>query len=95
MINVFKNGGAWKTVEGLEYTAKNIEQKDLKEHLANGWVKSLGELTLKSVNSLGVDGGEYERELRDKIKALGGKAGGRASIETLEAKLAELEQEAE
>lgn len=35
--------------------------------------------------------GDYERELRDKIKALGGKVGGRASIATIEKKLAELE----
>lgn len=95
MINVFKLGGAWKTAEGLEYTAKNIEQKDLQAYLAAGWVKSTAELKSESVENLGVDGGEYERELRDKIKALGGKAGGRASIETLEAKLAELEKEAD
>lgn len=36
-------------------------------------------------------GSDYETELRDKIKALGGKPGGRAKIETLEAQLAELE----
>lgn len=34
---------------------------------------------------------DYERELRDKIKALGGKAGGRSSIERLEEQLTELE----
>lgn len=93
MINVFKLGGDWKTENGLEYTSKNIDRKDLQEHLSKGWVKTLSELKADYVEELGVDGGEYERELRDKIKALGGKAGGRASIETLEAKLKELEAE--
>ena len=35
---------------------------------------------------------EYERGLRDKIKELGGKVGGRASLKTIEAKLKELEE---
>ena len=36
-------------------------------------------------------GSDYETELREKIKALGGKPAGRAKIDTLEAQLAELE----
>jgi len=35
---------------------------------------------------------DVERDLRDKIKALGGKVGGRASLKTVEAKLKELEE---
>lgn len=37
---------------------------------------------------------DYERELRDKIKDLGGKVGGRASLKTIEAKLKELQEAA-
>lgn len=35
---------------------------------------------------------EYEREIRDEIKALGGKPGGKSSIETLEVQLAGLKE---
>lgn len=92
MIHVYKAGGDWTTKDGVAYTVKAIDKDKRREFLDNGWKASLSEVATE-VESTGVDGGSYERELRDKIKALGGKAGGRASVETLEAKLAELEAE--
>lgn len=94
MIHVFKAGGDWATKDGTSYTVKAIESKLKSEYLADGWVSSLEEVKAE-VEITGVDGGDYEREVRDKIKALGGKAGGRASVETLELKLAELEAKSE
>lgn len=41
------------------------------------------------------DGGQYEVELREKIKALGGKPAGRSSISTLESQLEKLQADAD
>lgn len=98
MKHIFKPDGAWRDKDGFEYTIKAVDYRDIDDFISKGWFKSLEdakaiqhEPTKPALNDLGVDGGMYERELRDKISALGGKAGGRSSIETLEAKLAELE----
>ena len=90
MIHVYKAGGAWKAADGTEYTVKAVQSAD--EFIKQGWKLTLAEVAAE-VEKTGVDGGEYERQLRDKIKALGGKPAGRSSVERLEAQLAELEGE--
>lgn len=93
MIVLYKLNGPWKTETGLEYDVKLIEASRKSEHLSKGWADCLEKLQAVAKEETGVDGGEYERELRDKIKALGGKPGGRSSIERLESQLAKLEAE--
>lgn len=90
MIHIYKAGGDWVAPCGTKYTVKAIHPQYKKEYLADGWVLTKAEV-LAEVETTGVDGGSYERDLRDKIKALGGKPGGRAKVETLEKQLAELE----
>jgi len=94
MRHVFKPQGAWKDQDGFEYTVKAINEQDHLKYLQDGWFNSLGdakaiqhEPTAKAIN---VDGGERERFLRDEIARMNGKAGGRCSMETLEAKYSEL-----
>lgn len=76
-----------------------VEYEQLKRHLDAGWsvseqvVEQVVEPEAEQEESQGESMSDYERELRDKIKALGGRVGGRASIETIEKKLAELESE--
>ncbi len=106
MLHVYKKDGAWKDSEGFEYTVKAVNQEDLAKHLKDGWYKSLADAKAIQHEPVKValeesksddqeEMSDYERGLRDKIKALGGSVGGRAKIETIEAKLAELEAEAE
>lgn len=66
-----------------------VEPSRLQAHLDAGY--SLTKEPVKEEKDPETPMGDYERELRDKIKSLGGKVGGRASIETIEKKLAELE----
>ncbi len=93
MLHVYKKDGAWKDSEGFEYTVKAVNQEDLAKHLKDGWYKSLADAKAIELDAsdYGVDGGEYERNLRDKIKELGGKPAGRSSIERLEQQLEELQ----
>ena len=72
-----------------------VEYEQLKRHLDAGWstFEQVSEQEAEQEESQGESMSDYERELRDKIKALGGRIGGRASIETIEKKLAELESE--
>ena len=44
MIHLYKAGGAWKHGD-LEYTVKAFPRLKVKFALADGWVKSLDELT--------------------------------------------------
>jgi len=94
MIHVFKAGGDWVTEDGTNYTVKAIENNLQAEYLADGWVSSLDEVKAK-VEGAGVDGGDYEREIREKLKSHGINPGGRAKIETMENQLAEAEAKAE
>lgn len=94
MIHVFKAGGDWATKDGTNYTVKAIESKLKAEYLADGWVSSLEEVKAE-VEGAGVDGGDYEREIREKLKSYGINPGGRAKIETMEKQLAEAEAKAE
>lgn len=80
---VYKLGGDWSK-GGIEYTIDHINPLYVDYYLSNGWVKSFEELKPEQ-------GSDYESELRDKIKSLGGKAGGRSSIKTLEKQLKELQ----
>ena len=103
MLNVFKiaEDGAWKTECGKSYKVLVLSPANARLHIANGWFKSLQEaidadpkaIGAQSDNEDGEPMSDYERDLRDKIKSLGGKAGGRAKIETLELTLAKLESE--
>lgn len=99
MIHVFKAGGE-HTSNGKAFTLKCINDKYLDEHLAEGWFSSLEKALANAAdNSVQEDipesGSDYEAELRAKITALGGKAGGRSSIKTLEKQLAELQNDSE
>ena len=44
MRQVFKNGGDWKTSEGIKYTANVVNPEEFEMYLANGWVSSVDEL---------------------------------------------------
>ncbi len=94
MIHVFKAGGDWATKDGTAYTIKSIKEEKKSEHLSSGWVTSLEEVK-DEVEDAGVDGGDYEREIREKLKSYGINPGGRAKIETMEKQLAEAEAKAE
>lgn len=94
MIHVFKSGGDWATEDGASYTVKAIENNLQAEYLADGWVSSLDEVKAE-VDGAGVDGGDYEREIREKLKSHGINPGGRAKVETMENQLAEAEAKAE
>ena len=95
MIPLYKLGGDWKK-DGVEYTVEIVHSAAaLKKHLSNGWVRSFSELKGKPVdNKAGEEMSERGRFLRDEIEKLTGKKpGGRSSIESLEAKYAEIEGE--
>ena len=94
MIHVFKAGGDWVTKDGTAYTIKSVKEDKKGEYLSDGWVSSLSEVKTE-VEVAGVDGGDYEREIRDKLKSYGINPGGRAKIETMEKQLAEAEAKAE
>ena len=80
---VYKQGGDWEK-DGIKYTIDYINPVFLNEYLFDGWVSNFDELKDAS-------GDDYESELREKIKALNGKPGGRSSIATLEKQLKELQ----
>lgn len=90
MKNVFKPGGPWKAGE-ISYTVESVN--DVQPYLESGWYLSLEELPIEGECEHVDEEAERKSELREKIKALGGNVGGRASVETLESKLAELEAE--
>lgn len=109
MYQIFKRGGP-HSKDGLDYSFKAVSPTDIDKYLCGGWVRAFDELHIEDavyevvkeevpeeveeVEEVPEEGSDYEAELRDKIKALGGKAGGRSSIETLEKKLSELEDAA-
>lgn len=90
MKHFYKPGGDWKTECGIEYTVKAVDFRDFARYRAAKWLESLDDL-IEYVNS--DDDHDYESELRERIKELGGKPAGRSSVETLEKQLAELEAE--
>lgn len=92
MIGIYKRGGPHKK-NGLEYSFLAVSKGDLDSYLSNGWVKDFSEVAIEDADfkPIAESGSDHETELRDKIKALGGKAAGRSSIETLEKQLKELQ----
>lgn len=68
--------------DGFKYDCKCVSKAKALELIELGWSYGL---------EVPEEGSDYEEELRAKIKALGGKAGGRSSIATLEKQLKELE----
>lgn len=93
MKNVFKQGGDWKDSQGRDYTVKSVSNKSFARYIDDGWFAQLDDcFALEGVfEEVPEQGSEYEAELREQIKALGGKAGGRSSIKTLEKQLKELQ----
>ena len=93
MKNVYKQGGDWKDKQGREYTVKSVSNKDLYTYLDSGWFAQLDDCFALEAEFEVVkeSGSEYESELRKEIKSLGGTAGGRSSIKTLEKQLKELQ----
>lgn len=84
MINFFKAGGSWSFGD-FDYTVKAVEHADYHKYdKSDSWFRSLDEL-IKS------DEDSYKVFLREKIGEFGEKVGGNASVETLEAKLKELQ----
>jgi len=92
MKNVFKQGGDWKDSQGRSYTVKSVSNKNFSRYIDEGWFSQLDDcFALEGVfEEVPEQGSDYEAELREQIKALGGKAGGRSSIKTLEKQLKEL-----
>ena len=89
MIHIYKDGGAWKDAQGREYTIKAVDSAQSEKLLSEGWKLSMDECFSDHLKP--IETATYERELRTKIKKLGGKPAGRAKIDTLEAQLSELE----
>jgi rubrerythrin len=85
MIQIFKAGGPHRK-DGISYYFKAVSSLDVENYIDDGWVRDLNELQVTPEK-----GSKYEADLRAKIKALGGKPGGRSSIETLEKQLEELQ----
>ena len=89
MKNVYKKGGAWTDKKGRYYTVKSVSSKSFRVYIESGWFEQLDDCFALEADYevIPEKGSDYEAELRDKIKKLGGKAGGRSSIETLEKQL--------
>ncbi len=92
MKHVYKLGGERKTKDGTAYTIEAVNDDKFYLYLANGWVSDIGDLNCieAEYEVISETGSDHEADLREQIKALGGKAGGRSSIETLEKQLEEL-----
>jgi len=104
MKHVYKLGGIYKTKDGQSFDVKCVN--DASKYVGNGWFYSLedalaidGQFSSSDDNkefkvgmsgSVPESGSDYEKELRQKIKNLGGKPAGRSSLATLEAQYAEL-----
>lgn len=93
MKHVYKLGGERKTKDGTEYTIEAVDDNKFHLYLANGWVADIGDLNCieAEYEVISETGSDHEADLREQIKALGGKPAGRSSIETLEKQLKELQ----
>lgn len=93
MKNVYKQGGDWKDSKGRCYTIKSVSNKDFGRYIDSGWFAQLDDCFALEAEfeEIPEQGSDYESDLREQIKALGGKAGGRSSIKTLEKQLKELQ----
>lgn len=88
---LYKAGGGWNTADGVAYTVRAFNDSDISNALASGWKSSIESIEAE-VKTSGVDGGNYERQIRDRIKQLGGKADKRSSVDGLLEKLEELKK---
>ena len=61
MIHVYKKGGAWKTKEGVKYTVKAINRKELKKFLDLGFSSSLDSALSVEVKKDGDNKGQSGR----------------------------------
>ena len=97
MKHVYKLGGERISKDGIKYAIKVVNNDEYYEHLSNGWFSSLDDANCIDAEFEVVpeEGSNYEAELRAKIKALDGKAGGRSSIKTLEKQLKELQDDSD
>ena len=68
--------------DGFSYDCKCVSKARAVELIDSGWSYKL---------ETPEQGSDYESDLREQIKDLGGKAGGRSSIKTLEKQLKELQ----
>ena len=93
MKNVYQAGGDWKTKDGREYTVKSVTANEFYTYLDSGWFSCVDDCFALEAEfeEIPEQGSDYESDLREQIKALGGKAGGRSSIKTLEKQLKELQ----
>lgn len=83
--------GSTINFEGVMLDAKVFSDDDIKSAESNGWGCAWSFVGIEINSTKGLpDGGEYEVNLREDIKALGGKAAGRSSISTLESQLEKL-----
>lgn len=92
MRMLYKPGSMFE-FQGIMLDCVTVSDEEVEKYESEGWGCAWSFLEPKEEikkDNL-PDGGEYERELRDKIKSLGGKPAGRSSIATLEAQLEELE----
>lgn len=95
MKHVYKQGGSWKTKDGKEYTIKCVNNHEVQSYLNDGWSLNKDDCFAIEAEYTPVETSDYESELRDKIKALGGKPSGRAKVKTLEKQLSELQDDNE
>lgn len=84
-VMLYKPDGI-EVIWGINCEYRVFDNEDVEKALSDGWHRS--PLDFDKVSEQGSD---HEAELREKIKTLGGKAGGRSSIATLEKQLAEME----
>lgn len=92
MIHMYKLGGN-RCRNGVNYSIESVNTTEIEDYVSNGWSFSLDDANCidTEYEVISETGSDYEAELREQIKALGGKAGGRSSIETLEKQLKELQ----
>lgn len=92
-IHIYKLGGAWKSKDGVAFTAKTIDRKAARKLLKEEWFETLEDaIAAKPMPAAPVPDSEgYKKDLRDKIKALGGVPNGNSSLARLEAQLKEFE----
>lgn len=90
MATMLYRSGAKHKIWGIPCEYRIFEPDEVAAALNDGWVKTPLDLKEKK-EPIPEKGSEYESELRARIKALGGRAGGKSSIDTLEKQLAGLE----
>lgn len=93
MLHVYKQGGAWTSKDGESYTIKAVNSFDLDQYLNDGWTTNLEDAFSIKAEYKPVETSDYEGEMRQKIKSLGGTASSRSKLSTLEKQLKALEND--